>query len=472
MKAPALASTEDPGGPIVKGGSRGLAVEYRELEATGGKLEDTSERLQDLRFRGTDLCFRLRGLSALPEAAARAADAVDAAVQGLLRGIEELEDAARRLRKAGENYLEVEGRVEKELKALQRGVPALGLALYLWGHNGWGYPDRIVSELMLPDTEGAAEKLESRLSRHGFLGPIAVSKQAGNHGKVRLGGTARSLLERVRLLEEEDAGVIEILTVVRGGQRLQIVTLPGTQDDPALGISNPFDSLGNVEGMGGDSRYVAEAVAQALRQSGASPGDSVILTGYSEGGIHAVNIAARLAQDGEFTMEMVLTAAAPRGGRDLPEGVRALHLEHAEDWATGADGASNPDTRDRITVTGTAPVPEGGDGGLGPAHQLDVYLDLAAQADASSDPSLKESLVHLAEVIAPGTIATRGLFKLSRKPASQSPAQRPPRQGTVPALPPPRQGTVPPLPKPVSPLPMPVGPAAPPGSWLPAGPGQ
>lgn len=474
MGAPALpfGSTEGPGdAPIVSGGSRGLAVEYGELGEAGGKLEETAERLQDLRFRGTDLCFRLRGLSALPEPASRAADAVDAAVQGLIRGIGELEDTARSLRKAGENYLEVEGRVEQEIKAVQGGVPAAVTALVLWGHAGWGYPGRIVSELMVPDTEDTAEKLESRLSRHGFLGPIAVSKQGGNHGTVLLGGTARDLLERSRVLEQEDNGIIEVLTAVRGGQRLQVVTLPGTQNDPAPGASNPFDNYGNVEGLGGDSRYVADAVAEALRQAGASSGDSVILVGYSQGGIHAVNTAARLAQEGEFSMEMVLTAGTPRGGRNIPKGVRALHLEHREDWVAGADGASNADTPDRITVTGTAPVPltEGGDGGLGPAHRLGVYLDLAAQADDSSDPSLKESLGHLAEIVGPGTLATRGLFTFSRKPARRSPARLPLR---LPRVRPPLLGTVPSLPKPASPVPMPVLPAGPLDRLLPAGPGQ
>lgn len=489
----------DPG-QHVSGGSRGLTVEYRELQAAAGELDRITERLEGIRDRGVGVCFKLYGLngaSALPAAAGTAADAVNDAVLSLRRNIEDLEDAATSLRKAVDNYLDVEGRLEQSLKAVPGAAPVTAFAL--WSLGGGGYPGRAVPELLIPKPDsliGGFFTVSGFLVSAG-LPSLTVSKVAGTHGKIPAPRTALGLLQRSRILLETESNshVVEILTIKKDGRDVRVVTLPGTQGDPGLNVGeNPFDTYGNVEGVGGDSRYVAEAVVEALRQSGASPSDSVILTGYSLGGIHAVNIAARLEQDGGFTMEMVLTAGAPRGGRDLPEGVRALHLEHVEDWVTGADGASNADTPDRITVTGTTPVPEGAGGGLGPAHQLDVYLDLAARADASGDPSLEESLGHLAELIGPGTIATRSLFQFSRtsgqtptrspgrtpSPSPQAPPRPPPKRpfgpgsGLPPSNPVPSRGGTAPLPGPGGTRLPPVltNPVAPLGRWLPAGPGQ
>lgn len=446
----------------VKGGSRGLTVEYVELQAAGGQLERIAERLGDTRDRGVGICFKLYGLNgaaALPAAAGRAADAVNTAVLSLRRNIEDLEDAAASLRKAGENYLDVEGRLEQSLKVVPRAAPVT--AFTLWGLGGFGYPSREVSELLVPPPGSLAGWLlgASGLIVTAGLPSLTVSKVAGTHGKIAAPRTAHGLLQRSRILLETESSshAVEILTIQQDGRDVRVVTLPGTQGDPGLDAGeNPFDTVGNAEARARDSRYVADAVAEALRQAGTSADDAVILVGYSQGGIHAVNTGARLAEDGDFNVEMVLTAGAPAGDREIPEGVKVLHLEHGMDMVTGLDGASNPDTPDRVTVTGSAPVPDGG-GPLGPAHELDVYLDMAAQADASGDPSLTEMLGHLAGVIGSGRVATRSLYKFSRKPDAGSPA-RPILPGN--GLPLPIPGQAPPvLVNPVAPIPVP--PAAP-----------
>ena len=453
------ASEDRNPGLQVKGGSRGLTVEYRELEAAARQLDLFAEGLREVRDRGTGVCLRLYGLngtSALPAAAARAADAVNAAVLSLRRNIEDLEDAAGDLRKAVENYLEVEGRLEQSLKAVPGAGPAV--AFTLWRLRGWGYPGREVPELLAPRRGGLGSGLfgaPGLIVSAGFPS-LTVSKAPGSGGKVAAPRTARELLQRSRVLleTEGDSQVVEILTIHGEGRDVRVVTLPGTEGDPSLALGeNPFDALGNLEARSRDSRHVADAVAEALRQAGASADDAVILVGYSQGGIHAVNTAARLAEDGDFTVDLVLTAGAPAGDRDVPAGVKVLHLEHGLDMVPGLDGASNPDTSDRVTVTGWEPVAEGG-GPLGPAHELDVYLDIAAQADASGDPSLTGMLGHLAGVIGSGRVAARSLYKFSRK-TGEKPPSRKPGSPVVPGsgLPLPIPGQVPPaLVKPVAPV--------------------
>jgi pimeloyl-ACP methyl ester carboxylesterase len=473
--AAAPPASGDGGGISVKGGSRGLTVEYRELRAAGEQLERIAERLRDTRTRGVFICLRLYGLQgapALPASAGRAADAVDSAAQSLSRNIADLEEAAASLRKAVENYLEVEGRLEQSMKAVSGAAPLT--ALMFWSLGGWGRPSLAVPELLGPRRDSLAAGLFGLpgLLATAELPSLTVSKVPGTHGKVTAPRTAYGLLKRSRILLEADsnAHVVEILTIHQDGQDVRVVTLPGTEGDPSLEVGvNPFDTLGNAEARARDSRYVADAVAAALRQAGASADDAVILVGYSQGGIHAVNTGARLAEDGEFTVEMVLTAGAPAGDRNVPEGIKMLHLEHGLDMVPGLDGSSNPDTPDRITVTGSAPVPDGG-GPLGPAHELDVYLEMAAQADASSDPSLTEMLGHLAQVIGSGRVAARSLYKFSRK-SDEKPPPRPPGRPVLPGngLPLPSPGQVPPvLVKPVAPVlvppapPIPVPPVVPP----------
>ncbi|MBP3035561.1 hypothetical protein J2M53_04725 [Arthrobacter sp. zg-ZUI100] len=407
--------TEAGAGLHVKGGSQGLTVEYQELQAVAGKLEEKLEVLRDLQFRGADHCNRLYGLSAAPEDASHAAVAVETAVRELRADIEDLAGAARGLREASRNYLDTEGRLESALKK----VPgSLGLAVLDWKNNGGGYPGRRVTELLVPQHDEAIISLFTALASGmvGGLRHVDVVALEGNHGRVTLSGTAGGLLGRSRELQHQDPGVIEILTINRDGRQVRIVTLPGTQPGSVMVGANPFDAYGNAEARAEDSRYVANAVAEALRQGGAAAQDPVILVGYSQGGIHAVNTGARLVETGEFSVRMILTAGAPRGDRDVPDGVKVLHLEHTRDWVAGADGSSNPDTPDRITVTGTAPVPllPDVDPGLGPAHSLDSYLDLAAAADASTDPSLTDQLGQLGQLVGPGTVASRNLFQLSR----------------------------------------------------------
>lgn len=291
-------------------------------------------------------------------------------------------------------------------------------------------------DMLVPRRDEAAISALLRLlaaGNYGQLRPVYVRELGGNHAPVHLAGTARGLLERPNDLRARDPGVIEILTLDHGGRRVYIVTLPGTQPGGMRVGSNPFDTYGNAEARAQDSQYITAAVAEALRQAGASAEDAVLLAGYSQGGMHAVNVGARLTEAGEFDVEMIVTAGAPRGDRDVPDGVTVLHFEHGQDWVAGADGSSNPDTPDRITVTGTAPAPllPESDGGLGPAHRIGTYLELAEAADASTDPSLRDSLAHLQDIIGPGAVATQQLFQFTRshsaapKPGPQPAAPKP-----------------------------------------------
>lgn len=408
-----------PGGDryTVTGGVAGITVEYQDLNAAANQLDAAADQLSTIR-RGV---LADRAAYVLRAGAGRVLAALDAADSALHVCVTESEDCAAAVRKATQQYLEAEGRVES--------YPVMGIAFLLTGllrgKGAEAFFSRAVSEQLIepPYDYLALQGVMGTLAAGG-LGrprPVTAEKLPGPDEQVVLKGGARGLLDRSEVLREAQApGVIEVLSIVSGDRNTYVVTLPGTQGFSAVAGSNPFDAVGNGESRAERSRFVAAAVGEALRMAEADAGDTIILTGYSQGGDHAANIAVTLAAETAYNVGFLLTAGSATGNTDLPAGIPSLHLEHSQDWVPGADGTPNPDTRHRVTMTLADPVTPDGSPGLGPGHHLKVYLDGAAVADKSSDPSLRGVLAPLEAVAGAGTVATRGLYRLTRTPVSAS----------------------------------------------------
>jgi hypothetical protein len=269
--------------------------------------------------------------------------------------------------------------------------------------------------------------------------PVTIEQQESL--PIGLDASPAGLLERARLINERGDGYIEVLEVDNGGEKAYVVVIPGTQSGSELGGDNPFDVAGIGEGLGYGSTEVNTAVLRALHAAGAEPGASVVAVGYSQGGIHAMNLAADERFLAQYDVTYVLTAGSPVGGIDPGAGVSSLHLEHRQDWVPGSDGAVSPDARNRVTVTLTNDVrtPEGEDPGLGPGHRLGSYIEGAQLVAASDDPSLVASTAVLGGVLGAGGTATATRFALTRtKPPEPHPApvprpmpQPPPRPSDI-----------------------------------------
>lgn len=240
-----------------------------------------------------------------------------------------------------------------------------------------------------------------------------------------------------------NSGDIEILRVQDTGHPAWVVIIPGTQvDGPPQGTS-PFDAAGIAEALGYDSAGTVAAIRQALAAAGAGAGDQVAAVGYSQGGIHAMNLGRDKAFLADYELKFVLTAGSPVGGIELAGGASSLHLEHVQDWVPGADGVPNPDTKERVTVTLTSPIPapEWLGPGLGPGHDLGRYAEGARGIAVSRDPSLQASTAALAAVVGAGGPAAVTRFSLRREampsPRRSAPMapgpRRNPGEGTGPA---------------------------------------
>lgn len=434
----------------VRGGENSILVEFDALEIRAVRLDSAAETLRETaaalqRIRWEQAAW-LRLQPA--HAAETARTELERAVFQLRACMEAAGDTAASLRSAAQRYRDAEGRAER-LAGLP-GLLPLGRVFLDPGPGGFPKLGAVESlPLRFIDT-AALRALAAVFGGRRALREIGVERvqpPAGEGERIEFSGNAAGLLERSAvLLRENDPGVVEVLRVkpADGGPDVFVVTLPGTQPGGPGAGENPFDNYGNAEGRAAESRFLAAAVAEALRQARAEAGDSVILVGYSQGGIHAANAAGYLRETAGLDVRYVLTAGAPAGDARIPPEVQALHLEHVQDWVPGADGTSNPDALNRVTMTLTDDVPVlAGDNGLGPAHKLPVYLEGAAAADASADPSLRASLAGVGAVVGTGSVATRELYRFRRRD------RRPAVQVVPKGLPSPASG--PPLPRIVRP---------------------
>ncbi|WP_285245651.1 hypothetical protein [Pseudarthrobacter sp. fls2-241-R2A-127] len=247
--------------------------------------------------------------------------------------------------------------------------------------------------------------------------PISVRQEESL--QVDLDTSPAGLLEQVRLIDARGPGCVEVIEVDNGGQKTFVVVLPGTQAaGKNAGRSNPFDEAGIAEGMLYDSEQINAAVLQALAAAGAEKGAPVVAVGYSQGGIHAMNFASDPRVGQEYDVKYVLTAGSPVAGISVDAQISTLHLEHQADWVPGADGAANPETRNRVTVSINTPLREvEGEGALGLGHGLTGYQESARLVTASSDPSLVQSTAALGGVLGAGGVATATRYSLTRAKA-------------------------------------------------------
>lgn len=259
------------------------------------------------------------------------------------------------------------------------------------------------------------------------VGPVEVDSirtAAPEELAPGLGG----LMELQERAEQAPPGSLLITTLPTDAGPLHIVTIPGTQGtdlfDPArlpllpgreTGLplrQNPWDAGGIVESLGMGSQHTALAVQRALGEAGALKGERVILSGYSQGGIHAANLAGDPRIAGPYSVQYVFSAGSPVAGIEFPESVRGLHLEDRGDPVPGADGAPNPDLRNRVTVTfeGNGGGGEGPVSVFGPAHRLRNYAELSA----GGDPAVDEAVGALGALFVGAGAATVRTVQLRR----------------------------------------------------------
>ncbi|MEV4901137.1 hypothetical protein AB0K08_07300 [Citricoccus sp. NPDC055426] len=238
-------------------------------------------------------------------------------------------------------------------------------------------------------------------------------------------GSISNVMSHLDLARGAAPGSIQITRFTPDGPgtsgTVWLVSLPGTQTgdyrDASGWSTNPWDVGGNAEAMALDSQHVSAAVGAALRAAGAGQDDALVLTGYSQGGLHAARIAAdeRIAET--YDVQGLFTIGSPTGEIRVPATVEAGHLEHDEDFPAALDGRANPQAANRATITVSgydeSLYPEGKD--LMSGHSFDNYGFHAALLDQDPDVARQAPAIeHIAALTAGGGVTRSVQFERIR----------------------------------------------------------
>lgn len=275
------------------------------------------------------------------------------------------------------------------LSSLIPGGPAALMALTDGNWPTGDYPSAIAGLLALANKGGLLED----------TGDFTVDKVPGSDRPLTI--TPDNALQTIFDQQGElgavgSEGQVQVVRIDHGdGPPSWIVQIPGTQVwDPKRG-DNPVDLTSNVNLMAmPDQTVIEQQVADAMREAGIKPGEGVMMTGHSQGGITAASMASDPDILEEFDIKSVVTGGSPIGRFDIPDDISVMSLEHLQDVVPKLDGADNPDQPNWTTVTRELSDDEGTDAsgqrGPGAAHSTDNYAATGSDIDRSDDAGIEQ----------------------------------------------------------------------------------
>lgn len=185
------------------------------------------------------------------------------------------------------------------------------------------------------------------------------------------------------------------------------VYIAGTAELSTSASDEPWDMTSNLVAVGNGSSASYRAVEEAMELAGIDSHSKVVLTGYSQGGL----LAAQLAASGKYEISGLITIGAPAGQVAVPHEIPYLAIEHTNDLvpALGGDFASSEPLLVRRQIFDGEP-PHGEV--VLPAHDIDRYQDTARLIDASNDPRVQALIEKLA---APEAAAVSTSYYLAKR---------------------------------------------------------
>jgi hypothetical protein len=193
-----------------------------------------------------------------------------------------------------------------------------------------------------------------------------------NNGRLdKDGGTEKSVVEVVQVMNDDGTPALD-----ENGNPIWRVTLPSTQDwmPPGLDGNGATNDLGSNLALIMTPEFQAayeRAVLQAMADAGIGPNDSVMLVGWSQGGILAGAIASNPGSG--FNVRAIAVAGAPIDHMPIPEGVSVLAFQHDGDHVPRLDGTPPRQGTNWVTVPADAV-------GTGYPHAWEKYADTASAA--------------------------------------------------------------------------------------------
>jgi len=243
--------------------------------------------------------------------------------------------------------------------------------------------------------------------------------------EVQVNGGPESFYELHSMLEDRGPEENGKFMVVEVDEHTYAVILPGTQNDKSG--HDPWDYWGNADALGIESENYVDAIADAIEASGAKEGDEVIMSGYSQGGIHVAQLMKNKFLNRKYKMNKMITLGSPIGGIDIPDRVRSLSVEDDKDMVPGTDGTPNKNRgRNHYTTIFDGPREDikpllNDDSLFGAPHQLKNYGDHLRELGENPKPEIRE---HLRQFQLPKTPMKIRKFKIERVPRRMTEKQQ------------------------------------------------
>ncbi|MFJ6001576.1 hypothetical protein [Arthrobacter sp. NPDC092385] len=131
-------------------------------------------------------------------------------------------------------------------------------------------------------------------------------------------------------------GAVRITTVDGPGGPAYIVSIPGTQAWTPSG-DTPADLTGNLEVASGQSSTASEAVRLAMIGAGVPSDAPVLLSGHSQGGMIAMELAGDAAFRDRFEVTNVMTFGSPVDIAAVPDHIDVVAFQHSSDLVPRVD---------------------------------------------------------------------------------------------------------------------------------------
>lgn len=449
-KLPGAAPTAGDGTLVVTGGRGGTVARLADLDRCATVLDEAARHLASASWalRGIEARLEAWGTSALdpsPERAAAigAARVASAEVQSLCHGSEgtraverALEAVARDVRSARSEYARADSLAERAVRGIVQGFtsaitlsPAgplvlavpLGLALrheaILMLRGGPVPADRmeiyvgLIANAIRAIPPGPQLPSSDPVPEVSAWGAFLLKRMIPPRkivalpviGSARKATTPRGIRDLVepfrhaRTVRKDGSyrgdGVVVTKVDRPDGTTAWSVTIPGTQKAGFGHEDHPFDNGANLALEAGARADSTRAVLAAMAEAGVRPDDPVVLTGHSQGGL----VAQQLAASGSFAVAAVLTIGSPTGTRSMRSTVPTLHVEHVSDAVPALDGRPNRD--DELTTTVRVRLTdERARSALG-SHATATYEESAVTIDANDHPSVDSFLESVEEAL-------------------------------------------------------------------------
>jgi len=188
----------------------------------------------------------------------------------------------------------------------------------------------------------------------------------------KLGGRDETVVEIVQIMNPDGSPALD-----ENGNPIWRVTLPSTQDWQIPPLTPGIGDHGGVNDLGSNLALILtpeqqaayeRAVLVAMKDAGIGPSDSVMLVGWSQGGILAGAIASD--PNSGFNVRAITVAGAPIDHMPIPDSVAVLAIQHDGDHVPRLDGTPPHQGPNWVTVN----VPASGDEY---PHSADYYAETA-----------------------------------------------------------------------------------------------